>query len=232
MKRIIALILTLSALLLVGCGDRTAEGTEEGFVDPETGIEYVYCTPMKLYPVDPYDAEDDEDSEPDVFITLESGETTLDFYPVWFEDTSRFLCYEEEGYYFLVHNKDVAEPTVSEFKPIAASIYNSTNTVYITSFYASNEYLPEDKQEHSSTEDSWLCEIIAEHLTTGENVDVPVTADTISEHYYIRLLSQDYPGLYYLVSFFGYNGRYFLRDSSTNTTVYCPRDVILRMVGE
>ena len=231
MKRFIAFLLIISSILTVGCGSNIGESTENGFIDPETGIEYLYCTPMKLYPVDPYDSED-EGEEPDVYITVGEGENKEDFYPVWFEDPSRFLCYEEEGYYFLVHNKDVAEPTVMDFNPIAASIYNSANTAYLFSFYADNEYLPDEKKEHSSTEDSWLCRLIAEYLTTGENVDVPVTVDTIEDHYYIRLLSQDYPGLYYLVSFFSYNGRYFLRDSSTNTTVYCPRDVILNIVGE
>ena len=222
MKKLIAFILIISMLLFVGC-DNKGENTEEGFVDPETGIEYVYCTPMGLYPVDPGEE----------FITVENADKTKTiFYEVWFEEPSRFLCYEEEGYHFLVRNKDVAEPTVKEFDPIAASIYNSSNTIYITSFYADNEYLPDDKKEHNPTEDTWLCQMIAEYLSTGEKVDVPVTEETIQDLYYIRLYSQEYPGLFYLVSFFGFNGRYFLRDSATNTTVYCPRDIIVRMVGE
>ena len=224
MKRIIASLLIFSMLLFAGC-ERKGENTELGFTDSKTGIEYVFCTPMGLYPVEP-----DEDGMN--FITVTQDKTKTVYHKVAFEDSSRFLCYEEEGYYFLVRNKEIAEPTIKEFNPIAASIYNSSNTIYITSFYADNEYLPDDKKEHNPTEDTWICQMIAEYLSTGENVDVPVTEETINDLYYIRLYSQEYPGLFYLVSFFGFNGRYFLRNSATNTTVYCPREIIVRMVGE
>ena len=80
-------------------------------------------------------------------------------------------------------------------------------------------------------EETHLCRLVADSIMNGEAVTVPVTTDTIQNHYYIRLLSQDYPGLYYLVSFFGYNGRYFLRDDAMGKTVYCPNEIILRMVG-
>lgn len=220
-KRIFALMLALAMLVLTGCG-RKGELTEEGFRDVKTGIEYFYVKPMGLYPVEPGEE----------FLTLKEGKTETKFYEVWFEDTQNFLCYEDSGSYFLVRSERVKEPTVAEFNPIAASIYGSSNTVFISSFYADNQYLPEDQREHSPTEDSWLCRLIAETLTDGESVSVPVNTNNIQDLYYIRLLSQDYPGLYYLVSFFGFNGRYFLRDDAAGKTVYCPRDIILRMVGE
>lgn len=220
-KRIFALMLALAMLVLSGCA-RTGEPTEAGFRDEKTGIEYFYVKPMGLYPVEPGEE----------FLTLKEGKTETKFYEVWFEDTQNFLCYEDGGNYFLVRSERVKEPTVAEFKPIAASIYSSSNTVFITSFYADNKYLPEDQRELSPTEDSWICELIAETLTDGENVSVPVNVNNIQDLYYIRLLSQDYPGLYYLISFFGFNGRYFLRDDAAGKTVYCPREVILRMVGE
>ncbi len=230
MKRILAFLLAISFLLLIGCS-RTGKNTEEGFIDTETGIEYVYCTPMGLYPVNP---ETDVDTkEPIEYLSVENrdGSKTV-FYKVEYENPESFLCYNENGFYFLVHNKEVKEPTISEFKPISASIYNSSNTGYITSFWADNKYLPDELKEHNPSEDTWLCELIAEHLTNGESVDVPATEKDITDLSYFRMLSQDYPGLYYLVSFFGYNGRYFLRDSANNKTVYCPREVIVRMVGE
>lgn len=220
-KRIFALMLALAMLVLTGCG-RRGEPTEEGFRDEKTGIEYFYVKPMGLYPVEPGEE----------FLTLKEGKTETKFYEVWFEDTQNFLCYEDSGNYFLVRSERVKEPTVAEFNPIAASIYGSSNMVFISSFYADNQYLPEDQREHSPTEDSWLCRLIAETLTDGESVSVPVNTNNIQDLYYIRLLSQDYPGLYYLVSFFGFNGRYFLRDDAAGKTVYCPRDIILRMVGE
>lgn len=223
MKKFIAFILIFSMFLFVGCGEQSGENTDYGFTDPKTGNEYVFCKPMGLYPV----------SHGEEYLTVKNEDKTETiYYAVEFEDTSRFLCYDENGYYFLAYNKNMEEPKLADFNPIAASIYNSANTGYITSFWADNEYLPDDLKEHNPTEDTWLCKLIAEHLTTGEHVEVPVTEDTMTDLYYIRLLSEDYPGLYYLVSFFGYNGRYFLRDGAARKTVYCPRDVILRMVGE
>ncbi len=232
MKRFIAFFLAAISLLLVACGEPVKQGTvtEQGFIDPETGIEYVYCDSMKLFPIEPYDATDDEDNNPDVYITLDSDLETEEFYKVWFEDPERFLCYEYSGFYYLVRNKELAEPTIMEFNPIAAQVFNSTNLVFLHSFYADDEYFTEEAPEHS--QDTWLCQLIAEHLTNGENVDVPVTEYNIEDLYYFHLISKDYPGIYYQVAFFGYNGRYFLRDSSANKTVYCPREIILRMVPE
>lgn len=221
MKKIISLMLIFAMLLCVGCA-KLGKNTEEGIMSPD-GIEYYECKPMGLYPVDPQD---------ELFKTKDKNGTETTYYSVYFENPENFICYEIEGNYFLLHNSSKPEPTISEFNPIAAGIYASGNTVHISNFYADNQYLPDDKKEHSSTEDSWLCQMIAEYLTNGEQVDVPVTSETIQDHYHIRLYSQDYPGLYYLVSFFGYNGRYFLRDSSAGKTVYCPNDIILRMVGE
>lgn len=219
MKRILALTLAVASLFLVACNG--TEVTENGFIDTETGIEYVEVEPMGLYPVDPGEE----------FLTVKSGDTKTVYYEVWFEETSRFLCYEIEDNYFLVRAKTVKEPTVTEFKPIAASIYAGNNTVYIDSLYANTEYLPEDKQNENHVGESELCKLIASTIETGEAVSVPVTEDTIENHYSIRLLSKDYPGLYYLVSFFKYNGRCFLRDDRLGKTVYSPYDVNVRMVG-
>ncbi len=222
MKKFLALLLTFLMIFLVSCGKKDGEALETGFKDPNTGIEYYYATPMGLYPVTP-----DEE-----YIKVQDGSIEMTYYKVKFEESDKFLCYEDSGNFFLVYSSEIEEPTVSSFKPIAASIYGPNNETYITSFYADNQYLPDELKEHNSTEDSWLCELIAEHITEGEGVNIGVTAETITDHYYIRLLSQEYPGLYYLVSFFGYNGRYYLRDGAAGKTVFCPNDVIVRMVGE
>lgn len=219
--KIIAICLVLCTLLLASCGNR-GEITEGGFVDSETGIEYVPVTPMGLYPV-----EADEE-----YITVKEGEVETVYYKVWFEQPSRFLCYESEGNYFLMRASTVEEPNASEFAPIAAFIYNSTNTVRVDSFFADNQYIPEDQQDDVTVGETALCTLVANSIVNGEAVEVPVTHDNIKSHFYIRLLSQDYPGLYYLVSFFGYNGRYFLRDDAMGKTVYCPNDIITRMVGD
>ena len=219
MKRILAFMLAVISLFLVACNG--AELTESGFIASNTGIEYVEVEPMGLYPVDP--------GEEFLTVKSENGETV--YYEVWFEETSRFLCYEIEGNYFLVRAKTVKEPSATEFNPIAASIYAGNNTVYIDSLYANKEYLPEDKQDEDYVGESELCKLIVSSIENGEAVSVPVTEDTIENHYSIRLLSADYPGLYYLVSFFKFNGRCFLRDDRLGKTVYSPYDVNVRMVG-
>ncbi len=206
---------------LVSCdrnGVVDGEATPHGFKNPKTGIEYVQCAPKGLYAV----------NKGDEYIKVD-GET---YFTVLHEKPEEFLCIEDSGELLLYRAKDLKEPSVSEFKPIAAQIYNSTNTVLITYFYADNKYLPDDKKEHNSSEDSALCELIAKQLTEGEAVTVNATYDTISDQYFIRLLSQDYPGLYYLVAFYGFEGRYYLVDRATNKTVFCPHDIIVRMVGE
>ncbi len=220
MKKFLALLLVFASLLTVGCG--RGENTQSGFIDNRTGIEYYFASPMGLYPVSA--------GEEHLTVKGDNGETV--YYKVQFEDPEKFLCYEEEGNLYLAYASTMKEPSVKEFNPIAASIYGSGNETYIASFYADNKYLDDDLKEHNPTEDTWLCQLIAEQISTGENVYVPVTFDTIEELYHIRLLSQDYPGLYYIVSFFGFEGRYYLRDGKDNKTVYCPREVILRMVGE
>jgi hypothetical protein len=220
MKRFIALTLLLSTLLLAAC--RGGEPTEAGFIDPKTDIEYVEVTPMGLYPLDPQEE----------FITVtQKGEETV-YYSVYFEDASRFLCYEIEGYYFLMRASNVKEPNVREFEPIAASIYSGNNTAYVMSFYADKEYLPEDKQDEETVGDSAICKQVADAIMDGEAIELPASYKELENFYSFRLLSQKYPGLYYLVSFFSYNGRYFLRDDAMGKTVYCPREIIIRIVGK
>ena len=220
MKRFIAFLLVVSSLLLVSCNG--GEPTENGFIDPDTGIEYVDVTPMGLYPVDPGEE----------FITVSvDGEETV-YHEVWFEDPSRFLCYEVEGYYFLMRASDVKEPDLREFDPIAASIYSKNNTVKFDNLFADPEYLPEENRDEETYGETALVKQIQDAIMDGESVEVNIKAEDIGTHFYLHMLSADYPGLYYIVSFFSYNGRYFLRDDAMNKTVYCPRDVIIRMVGE
>ena len=220
MKRFIAFLLVVSSLLLVSCNG--GEPTENGFIDPDTGIEYVDVTPMGLYPVDPGEE----------FITVSvDGEETV-YHEVWFEEPSRFLCYEVEGYYFLMRASDVKEPDLREFNPIAASIYSKNNTVKFDNLFADPEYLPEENRDEETYGETALVKQIQDAIMDGESVEVNIKAEDIGTHFYLHMLSADYPGLYYIISFFSYNGRYFLRDDAMNKTVYCPRDVVIRMVGE
>ena len=216
-------MLVILTLCLVGCGGRKGEITEFGFIDEETGIEYVDVKPLGLYAV----------NRGEEFLKVKIGDSEQVYFDVQFEDSKNFLCYEDSGEYLLVRAKDVEEPTLSTFEPIAAHIYNETNTVFITNFFADSEYLPEEVKYNNPTEDSALCRLIAEHITNSESVTVN-SADILKDDmFFIRLLSQKYPGLYYIVVFYGAtDGRYYLFDRAAGKTVLCPYDVIVRMVGE
>ena len=147
------------------------------------------------------------------------------------ESTDEFLCVEDSGEYLLVRNKDIEEPTLETFNPIAAAIFDGNNQVFIERLYADEQYIPEDLPNGVVGErDSALCQSIADAIIEGEDTTVNKVSE--EDRYYIRLLSKDYPGLYYMVVFFGNDtGRYFLRDRATGKTVYCPYDIIERMVG-
>ncbi|MBR2901413.1 MAG: hypothetical protein IKC39_04135, partial [Clostridia bacterium] len=161
------------------------------------------------------------------------GESEQMYYKVQFEDSKQFLCYEDSGEFLLVRNKNTEEPTLATFDPIAAFIYNETNTVKITNFFADAEYLPEGSKYNNPTEDSDLCRLIANQLTNGEAVEVNSGDILKDDMFFIRLLSQKYPGLYYIVVFYGAtDGRYYLFDRAADKTVLCPYDIIVRMVGE
>ncbi len=236
MKRKFLVLTLVFTLLLTACSiEHSKDNSEDNskydsnnsvqikisdFYNPATNIHYVYCTPMKLYPNDP-------EKEEYLVIENEDGSETV-FYGVQFEDPEEFLCYKDSGCFFLAMNADLDEPTLAKFNPIAASIYDSSNLTYIDFFWADNEYLSEG---HNPSEDTWLCRLVTEAITDGESVDISISTEEMSELCYLRMLSKDYPGLHYLISFFGYNGRYFLRDSSINKTVYCPNDVIARLVN-
>ena len=220
MKRFIAFLLVISSLLIVAC--EGGEPTANGFINPETGIEYVEVTPMGLYPVDP--------SEEFITVSADNGKTV--YYEVWFEEPSRFLCYEIEGYYFLMRASNVKEPNLREFNPIAASIYSKNNTVKFDNLFADPEYLPEENQNEQTVGETALVKQIQDAIMDGEAIELPASYKELENFYSFRLLSQKYPGLYYLVSFFSYNGRYFLRDDAMGKTVYCPREIIIRIVGK
>lgn len=210
-------------ILSVGCA-RT-EPTQYGFIDTKTDIEYVDVVPMGLYPI----------KEGEEHLTVNEKKVDTVYYAVENEETSRFLCYKDDDNLFLVRAKDITEPTAESFNPVAAHIYNSTNMLRIDTLYANFEYIPEEYLSGHSSDDDYgeteLCKQISKVFAEGELQDPAITSDNISDIFYFHLLSPDYPGLYYLVSFFKYEGRYYLRDSAAGKTVFCPYDVIVRMVG-
>lgn len=217
MKKAILIFLALCCLLSSGCGLRSGVATDSGFIDKRSGIEYVLCNTMSLFAVS-------KDTE---FITY-NGETC---YTVKFEESKKFLCIEDSGELFVYRASDVSEPDISGFGAIAAAVYVN-NTTFITNFYADDAYLDEDDRGHNPTQDTSLCVAMTSALTDDGEVTVDPASITDDDVYFIRLFSEVYPGLYYLIVFFGDDtGRYYLRDRATGKTVICPKEVTARMVG-
>lgn len=222
-KRIFVLLLCVFMLVPLAACEKRGKETLYGFIDPNTQIEYVDVAPFGLYasvPSEKYIRE---------YITVGTGKSKTVYYELGLEDPTEFLCVEDSGEYLLVRNKDIEEPTLYTFNPVAAEIYNETNTTKITVFYADEVYQPEENGVVGER-DSVLCQSIADAIRDGE--DTVVEKISTEDMFYIHLLSKDYPGLYYQVVFFGNGaGRYFLRDRATGKTVYCPRPIIERMVN-
>lgn len=222
-KRLFALLLATMMLFLASCSRESGEATQYGFIDPQTGTEYFDVKPLGLYALK---ADGD-------YITVGEDDNKMTYSKVQFENPLKFLCYEDSGEFLLLRSEHVEEPTLATFDPIAAHIYDETNTVYVTMFYADDEYLPEENKGKNPTEDTDLCRLIASSIEEGESVSVPAERVNEEDMFFIRLLSQKHPGLYYLVVFFGdTSGRYYLSDRAAGKTVYCPREIIARMVGE
>ncbi len=214
MKKIIAFLLVFSCLLCTGC-DKKAEETQAGFLDKNTGIEYVYCKFNGIRA----NARGDEYAKSDV----------RTYYKVPFENPEKFLCVDLDGELILLRAKDVAEPELSGFDPVAGAIYDGNDKILISRIYVDEEYLSSAPTEDYKGETS-ICKSIADALTKGEDVGYPSNVNQ-DETYNIRLFSQKYPGLYYGVVFTSAVGRYYLTDRATGKTVYAPDDVKLRMVG-
>lgn len=217
-KRTVVFILAvLCAFSLCACRE-SADVTEGGFTVASTGNEYVLCRFLSVYAVnagDPY---------------VKYGSELV--YEVQFEDPNEFLCVYDSMEYLVYRNKSLPELTVDSFAPVAAMIYDGTNTRWIASFFADDEYLPEDQRGINESQDTYVCRAIAEALTEGENVDVASDNMALSNRYFIRLTSQNYPGLFYTVFFFcDNNGVFYLRDRAINKNVVCPREVLERMIG-
>ena len=214
-KLVCILLLAALALSLCACSEK-AKPTENGFT--VRGREYLLCGNFSVYGI----------NKGEKYAVLDGEEV----YTVEFEDPSRFLCIDDSGDLVIYRAAGLPEMTVEEFGAIAAFIYDSSNTRWISSFYADDEYLPEDQRGINESQDSALCYAITKALSEGENIDVPSDDILSSNRYFIRLLSQKYPGLYYPVVFYGdVQGRFYLRDRAAGKTVLCPREVLARMVG-
>ncbi len=99
---------------------------------------------------------------------------------------------------------------------------------YLTTFYCEQKYLDEEDKNPNLQDDSELVYSIRDSLIYDEKVSV--TAELTDKMYYLRLLSADYPGLYYTVVYVtDVNGEQYLLDRGTNQYVLARDDLVARM---
>ena len=196
--------------------------TELGFRDDNTGVEYVNCNVVAVKPL----AMGEE-------AYCKAGE--IPYYAINFEDPSRFLCDfdKESGSSIVYRNRELPDITVENFNAIAAFLYiDGIQPQRVAQLYADDEYLPEELQGQNPSQDTALVRQITDALVNGKERVVPSSDYSDEDLYYFRLLSADYPGLYYSVCFFGdLYGRYYVQDMATFRIVDAPSEITAWIVG-
>lgn len=226
--RSIRFISLLSALLclplLISSCSRSNHGTqtEFGFRDDTTGIEYVPCNVIAVKPLamseEPYCRADG-----------------VSYYAVNFEDPTRFLCDldESSGSSIVYRNRDLPEITVENFNAVAAFLYlDGLTPVRVAQLYADDEYLPDELKGQSPSQDTALVRQITDALVNGAERTVAAADYSDDDLFYLRLLSVDYPGLYYSVCFFtDIYGRCYVQDMATFRIADAPSELSAWIIG-
>ena len=223
MKYTKTLCLLLACLLmLAGCnGPHHAVNSDLGFVDKKTGVEYVACNVLAVKPIEIGEAYCESDS--------------MTYYEIDFESPERFLCDFDEpsGSSIVYRNASLPDITIGNFNAVAAFLYLDGKTpVRVAQLYADDEYLPDELKGQNPSQDTAKVRQITDALKNGEERTVSDSDYIEDSTYYFRLLSPDYPGLYYTVCFFGDRyGRYYVEDMGTFKIVDAPADIIAWIIG-
>lgn len=209
-------------LLLAGCnGPHRAVHVDLGFVDKKTDVEYTACNVLAVKPITVEDVYCEADDTP--------------YYQIQFEDPARFLCdYDQaSGSSIVYRNKTLPDITIENFGAVAAFLYLDGKTpVKVGQLYADDEYLPDELKGQNPSQDTDRVNLITNALIGGEERTVPDSDYVEDNTYYFRLLSPDYPGLYYSVCFFGDRyGRYYLEDMGTFKIVDAPSEIVAWIIG-
>ena len=117
-KRLVCFALAAAAAFSLCACTEKAKITENGFT--VRGREYVMCGDFSVYGINKGEK-----------YAVYGGE---DVYTVEFEDPSRFLCIDDSGDLIIYRAAELPEITLQEFNAIAAFIYDSSNTRWISSF--------------------------------------------------------------------------------------------------
>ena len=221
-KRLTALFLLLTLCFLYACEDVVDfSETESGIYDEETGITYV----MSNWAVQPIKLDG---------VYGKYGNVSL--YAIQFEDTANYLADTEmEDIGFVYRNASLPDFTIESFNPVAALIYvPGATSLFIERWNAEKKYLDESYQNiEDLRDDSEYVYAVRDAIINGEETVLPATYDIDHDYdYHIRLLSPDYPGLYYLIAFYpDFNGKTYLYDRGSKKTVLCPQNVLERIFG-
>lgn len=223
-RSISGLLSFLCLVMLLSSCNRPNHGTqtELGFRDDTTGIEYVACSVIAVKPLA---------MSEDVYCEADG----VPYYTVNFEEPSRFLCDLDaaSGSSIVYRNRDLPDITIENFNAIAAFLYlDGLTPVLVAQLFADDEYLAEELQGLNPSQDTALVRQITDALVNG--TERIVSPDDYSDDnlYYFRLLSADYPGLYYSVCFFGdIYGRYYVQDLATFRVADAPSEITAWIVG-
>lgn len=215
-------LLLACLLLLAGCNSpHSAVHVDLGFIDKKTDIEYVSCNILAVKP-----------------ITIEDAYCKADdmtYYQIQFEDPAEYLCdYDSaSGSSIVYRNKNLPDITIENFNAIAAFLYlDGTTPVKVAQLYADDEYLPEELRGQNPSQDTALVRQITDALINGDERFVSDEDYIEDDTYYFRLLSADYPGLYYSVCFFGDRyGRYYVEDMGTFKIADAPSEIVAWIIG-
>ena len=224
MKSFSALLLIfLFVLSFFSCSDKeplkghTVELTEFGFTDPKTGIEYeTFSNPISVYALEREEA------------VCNDGK--MQYYSIKWEDSNLFLCDKDGIGYKAAGTPDL---TIDVFDPVASLVYYGS--AYLTTLYCEEKYRDPEVSYPEDTEfqdDSDLVYAIRDAILEEEETFLPVELDD-DNTFILRMLSANYPGLYYVVVFtMDMDGNCYLYDRATRKAVYAPEDVVERFIGD
>ncbi len=220
MKRAIMCIMLSLLILLGGCdGKIKLEQKNEGFYDEKNDITYVVCSMLAVRPL----------KVGEEYAT--DGENT--YYTIPWQEPKEFICDNVEGISYVYRADTLEDITINNFEPVAAFVYiEGEASLAVDTFYAAQEYLPEELRGEDRRDDSELVYGIRDALKEGERVTVTESEIDSENDFYLRLLSAKYPGLYYTVIFYSdTHGRSYLKDRGTGESVVAPVDLVVRILG-
>lgn len=220
MKKSIICLGLAAVFLFGGCDKKIKlDNNDLGFYDKKNGIQYEICSMRAVRPL----------AVGEEYAT--DGENI--YYTIPFQEPKEYICDRIEGVSYVYRASTMAEITINNFNPIAAFVYiEGEASLPVSTFYCAQEFLPEELRGENMQDDSELVYSIRDALIKDERVMVKDQDIDHKNDFYLRLLSADYPGLYYMVVFFtDINGEAYIRDRGTNDVVAAPVDLTLRIIG-